>query len=148
MLSIAQRSVAAGRPQQATGLLGLKALPTDPMERQLFQANSWILTESLLGLPDGSRKLRGFLSELGAQKAASNAFWAVYRQDFPQEIALEKWWSLEQIRRTSVSLAQNLSAEETARQLDAILLTKLDSTGEQRRNGCRDRRDHQQTPAV
>jgi len=130
MLSIAQRSVAAGRPQQATDLLDVKALSTDLMERQLFQANSWILTESLLALPDGSRKLRSFLSELGTQKMASNAFWTVYQQDFPQEIALEKWWSLEQVRRTSVSLAQNLSAEETARQLDAILLTKLSSAGE------------------
>jgi hypothetical protein len=125
LLSIVQRSVAAGRPPQATDLLGVKALPVDTMERQLFQANAWIFTESLLALPDGSRKFRRFLSELGGQKVASNAFWAVYQQNFPQETALEKWWSLEQARRTSVTLAQNLSVDETVRQLDSILPTTL-----------------------
>jgi hypothetical protein len=127
--SITQHSVAAGRPQQAGDLLGAKTLPADPMERQLFQADAWIFTESLLALPDGARKLRNYLSILGAQKVASNAFWTVYRGDFPQEIALEKWWSLELVRRSSASPAQNLSAGETSRQLDAILLTKLSPTG-------------------
>jgi len=137
MLSLVQRSVAAGRPQQAADLLSMKALPVDPMEQQLFQANAWIFTESLLALPDGARKLRSFLSELGAQKVAHNAFWTVYQQDFPQEIALEKWWSLEQVQHTSGGVAQNLSAEETARQLDTILLTRLSLTG-----------DHGETPVV
>jgi hypothetical protein len=125
LLSITRRSVAAGRPQQVADVLDVKVLPFDPADRQLFQANAWMLTESLLALPDGSRKLRDFLSELGAQKVASNAFWRVYHQDFPQNATLEKWWSLEQTRRTSVTVAQDRSAEETARQLGAILVTKL-----------------------
>ena len=127
--SITQRSVAAGRPQQAGDLLGAKTLPDDPMERQLFRANSWILTESLLALPDGARKLRDYLSVLGAQKVASNTFWTVYRGDFPQETSLEKWWSLELVRRSSASPAQNLSADETSRQLDAILHTRFRPAG-------------------
>jgi hypothetical protein len=127
--SITQRSVAAGRPQQAGDLLGAKTLPDDPMERQLFQADAWIFTESLLALPDGTRKLRNYLSILGAQKVATNAFWTVYRGDFPQETALERWWSLELVRRSSAAPAQNLSADETSRQLDAILLTKVSPTG-------------------
>jgi hypothetical protein len=125
LLAIARRSVAAGRPQQAADVLGVKVLPADRADRQLFQANAWILTESLLALPDGSRKLRNFLSELGAQKVAGNAFWTVYHEDFPQNVALEKWWNREQARRTSVTVAQDLSATETARRLDAILVTKL-----------------------
>ncbi len=128
LLSIARRSVAAGRPQQAAEVLGVKVLPVDTTDRQLFQANAWMFTESLLAMPDGSRKLRNFLTELGAQKAASNAFWTVYRQDFTQSTTLEKWWSLEQARRTSVTVAQDLSAEETVRELDAILIVKLGLT--------------------
>ena len=128
LLSIARRSVAAGRPQQAAEVLGVKVLPVDTTDRQLFQANAWMFTESLLAMPDGSRKLRNFLTELGAQKAASNAFWTVYRQDFTEGTALEKWWSLEQARRTSVTVAQDLSAEETVRELDAILIVKLGLT--------------------
>ena len=72
LLSITQRSVAAGRPPHAADLLNAKSLPADPMERQMFQANAWVLTESLLGLPEGARKLRDFLSELGAEKDANN----------------------------------------------------------------------------
>ncbi len=128
LLAIARRSVAAGRPQQVADVLDVKVLPVDAADRQLFQANAWMLTESLLARPDGSRKLRSFLSELGAQKAASNAFWTVYHQDFPQDAALEKWWSLEQARRTSVTVAQDRSAAETARELNAILVAKLGPT--------------------
>jgi hypothetical protein len=91
-----------------------------------------MLTESLLVLPDGARKLRRFLSELGAEKDASSAFWKVYHADFPQETALEKWWSLELIRHAWATVAQNLTVEETASQLDAILVTKLSPTGERR----------------
>jgi hypothetical protein len=127
LLSIAQRSVEAGRPQQAADLLDTRVLPSDPMDRELFRADAWIFTESLLALPDGPRKLQGFLSTLGEQKVASNAFWRIYQQDFPKSIALEKWWSLEQARRTSVSLAQDLPVQETARRLDSILLTRLNS---------------------
>ena len=130
--SITQRSVVAGRPPQAGDLLGVNVLPADPMERQLFQAHAWTLTESLLALPDGGRKLRNYLSQLGAQKVASNAFWAVYGEDFPRETALEKWWSLQLVRHASTTLAQNLSTDETARQLDAILLTRLGPTGGRR----------------
>jgi hypothetical protein len=128
LLSIARRSVAAGRPQQAADVLNVKVLPVNAADRQLFQANAWMFAESLLALTDGSQQLRSFLSTLGAQKVASNAFWKVYHQDFSSNEALEKWWSLEQARRTSVTVAQDLSAEETVRQLNAILVTKLEST--------------------
>ena len=130
LLSIAQRSVEAGRPQQAADLLDTSVLPFDPMDRELFRADAWIFTESLLALPDGPRKLRRFLTTLGEQKVASNAFWRVYQQDFPEPITLDKWWSLEQARRVSVSLAQDLSVQETTRRLDSILLTRLDCATE------------------
>jgi hypothetical protein len=129
LLAVAQRSVAAGRPPRAADLLEAKSLPVDPLERQLFQASAWMLMDSLRQLPEGARKLRDFLSELGAEKNANSAFWVVYHADFPQGTALEKWWSLELIRHTWVSSAQDLTVEDTAGQLDAILVTKLSSAG-------------------
>jgi len=129
LLAITQRSVAAGRPPHATDLLNARSLPADPLEQQVFQANAWMLMESLLGLPDGPRKLRDFVSELGEVKDATRAFGKVYHADFAQGLALEKWWSLELIQHSWVTPAQNLTAEETASQLDAILVTKLSLAG-------------------
>ena len=128
LLAITRRSVAAGRPQEAADVMDVKVLPGDIADQQLFQANAWMLTEALLARPDGPRKLRSFLAELGAQKVASNAFWTIYHQDFAERMALEKWWSIEQARRTAATVAQNLSTEDTVRQLSAILVTKLGPT--------------------
>ena len=128
LLATARASIATDRVLPASDLLTARLLPSDPAELQLFQANAWLFTDGLLALPNGAQKLQGFLKELGAQKVDSNAFWAVYRQDFPQDTAFEKWWGLEQASRISFVLAENLTAEETARRLDRILLTKLDFT--------------------
>jgi hypothetical protein len=125
LLAVARRSAAAGRPQEAMELLAKTELPGDPLDRQLFQANAWLFTEGLLGLPDGSGKLQRYLTELGAQKSATNAFWTVYRQDFPETVALEKWWSLQRAQRTAMRVAENLSATETSHRLGEILRVKL-----------------------
>jgi hypothetical protein len=125
LLGIARRSVAAGRPQRAVELLETTALPGDPLERELFRANAWLFTQGLLNIPDGGRKMQRYLAELGAQKSVTNAFRTVYRQDFPQPVALEKWWALQLARRTSVEVAQNLSALDTKRRLEEILRVKL-----------------------
>ncbi|MGA2604085.1 MAG: hypothetical protein ABSG14_07640 [Verrucomicrobiia bacterium] len=132
LLSVSKRSVTGGSSQQARDLLEAKTLPAGSADGQLFQANAWIFTEGLLGLHNGSRKMRSFLSELGAQKVASNAFWKVYHGDFPNTTALEKWWSLELVGRAAMSVAQNLSVEETERDLDAILVTRLGPTNGRR----------------
>jgi hypothetical protein len=132
LLPVSKRSVTGGRPRWARNLLEAKTLGDTSMDGQLFQANAWILVEGLLGMHDGPRKIRAFLSDLGAQKVASNAFWKVYQKDFSNTTALEKWWSLELVGRTSMSVAQDLSAEETERDLDAILVTRLGSTGGRR----------------
>ena len=132
LLAMARRSVAAGRPQDARNLLDTKLLVSDPAERGLFQANAWMFTEGLLALPDGAAKLQRFLIEVGTQKVVSNAFWAVYREEFPEEAALEKWWSLQLASRTAFVVAEKLTAQETAHQLDNILRTRLDPTSERR----------------
>ena len=144
MPGVVRRSIVAGRPQRAAGLLTARVLPSNPAERTLFQANAWIFTESLLGLPGGTEKLRRFLTELGSQKSANNAFWSVYRQDFPRELMFEKWWSLQQVSLASVGVAENLTASETAKQLDDILATKLDVVNGRRGQSGESRTDFDQ----
>jgi hypothetical protein len=132
LLSAVRRSVAAGRPVRASELLDARVLPSNPAERTLYQANAWVFTESLLTLPGGAEKLQRFLADLGSQKSASRAFWSVYRRDFPRDLTMEKWWSLQRVNRASVARAENLTAEDTEKRLDAILMTKLGATNGRR----------------
>jgi len=128
LLEAARRSVAAGHPQSAADVLGVRRLPVDPAELQLFQANAWLMTQALLALPDGAHKMQRFLEALGGTKSVSNAFSTVYGADFPRPVAREKWWSVEQVSRASAFVAQDLSPAETVRRLDAILPTALVET--------------------
>jgi len=117
--NVARRSATAARPPAARDLLRATVLPVDEVDRDLFLANTWLLTDSLLRLPGGPGKLRQFLSEL---RTADNAFAKVYQSDFPDDLALEKWWSLVQARLVTVIVPQDLTAGETAQRLDALLV--------------------------
>lgn len=125
LLKVAGRSVDAGRPARAADVLATTSLPVDDLERQLYQANAWLLTGGLFALPDGPHKLQNYILELARQSSASNAFAAVYRDSFPNERSLERWWCLNIAGRTSMVAAASLSAGETARRLDEILRTTL-----------------------
>ena len=125
LLETARRSVDAGRPQNAVDLLNVAVAPGEPAERELFKANAWLFTEALLAQPGGPRKLQRFLTELGATKSTSNAFWSAYAGDFPRPAALEKWWSVERMRRVTAVVAENLSLDETSARLARILVATL-----------------------
>ena len=125
LLETARRSVNAGRPATASELIGTMTVSSDPMELELFRANAWMLTEGLLSLPSGPEKMQLFLTALGATKSVSNAFSFAYGADFPQEVTLAKWWSIQQAQCAVAILAQNLSLDETTHRLNAILSTVL-----------------------
>jgi len=95
------------------------------MERELFKDNACLFTEGLLALRDGPHMLQSFLTELAALKSMTSAFSTVYHNDFPQPVALEKWWALELANCMVTQPAQNLVATETARQLDELLRFSL-----------------------
>jgi hypothetical protein len=126
LLTVVRRSAIGSRPQTAMELMRLTALPGDAADRTLYRASAWLLTESLLRLPDGRRKLARLLTESGATKIFARAFTNVYGDDFPDTAMLEKWWSLQQARTRETTVAQNFTPDETARRLDALLGEKFD----------------------
>lgn len=126
LLDAARRSIATGQPPAAADLLAATTLPADPLEREFFEVNTWLFTEGLVELPDGRGKLRRFITELGTQKSSSNAFWAVYRNDFPTDSSLEKWLSLRLSERTAAVVAGALNATDTAQRLSELLQTNLE----------------------
>ena len=121
-VSVARRSATAARPPTARDLLSVAAVPPDEVDRALFLANAWLLTDSLLRLPGGTRKLQQFLTELRPAGNAATAFTNTYRVEFPDEVALEKWWSLAQARLATVVVPQDLTASATAQRLDTLLV--------------------------
>ena len=121
LAAVARRSVDAGHPMRARDVLETAALPASAAECELFQANALLFTEGLLTLQDGAHSLQRFLTELAAQKSVTGAFQTVYRNDFPQPVALEKWWAIQLAYNMGTQPAQNLTAAETTRQLDELL---------------------------
>lgn len=113
-----RRELPVAPPPSAGALLRRAAEPA--ADRQL-QAQAWLFTTGLLSLPAGPAKLRQLLTELGAQKNVTNAFAAVYRQDFADERRLEKWWALTLAEWRTSQVARNLTAVETEKALDEIL---------------------------
>src|SRR5438093_927849 len=83
-------SASGPRPQSVTEVMRITRLPDEPAERTLYRANAWLLTESLLHLPGGARRMQQLLAALGATRIFASAFDSAYAGDFPDESALEK----------------------------------------------------------
>jgi hypothetical protein len=98
--------------------------PTNHVEELLFRANAWLLTESLLGLPQGAAKFVKLLTTAAANEP-SWTFGTVYSGNFIDQTAREKWWSLQLTRKTTANIAEALSPTETGVELDGILRTQL-----------------------
>ena len=118
MLAVIQRSVNSGRPAAAEDLIGAAATPTEPGEQLRFQAHAWALVESLLSLPKGAEKFCQLMRE-------PETFAEIYRWQFRDAAAREKWWSLQLAERATATVAEDWSATETSRRLAAILPSKL-----------------------
>lgn len=121
LVPVARRAANSARPPGVADVMRVGAVPADQPSRDLFAANSWLLTEGLLRLPRGARKLQKLLGELAWTKSFDEAFWLVYRDNFPTEVAFEKWWLIQQARLATVVLPQNFTATETVRRLDELL---------------------------
>ena len=119
LLSVARRLATAVHPPEARAVLRQAELPADEMERSLFRARAWVLTDGLLRLPAGGQKLQRLLSEL---RQPGDTFAKVYRTDFANAAALEKWWRAAQARWAATLVPQDLTAAETAQRLTAWLV--------------------------
>jgi hypothetical protein len=125
LVRAARRSVAAGKPQSATVILSSMESPADAAERLLFQANSRLMVEALLSLPKGGGKLREYHLALGELRDVMGAFGKVYRSDFANDVALEKWWATQLVQRIKPDVAQKLTSDQTMERLNEILTVQL-----------------------
>jgi hypothetical protein len=126
LLPAIQRAAGSALPPTAEQLITAMELPSHPGERLRFQAAAWLLTESLLALPGGSAKLLRLLRTTNPGDNPQKQFHEIYAGNFADASAREKWWSLQMLTRAAGTLAQDLTATETSRQLTNILPTKLE----------------------
>lgn len=125
LLPVLRRYAGGGAPPTAEELIGATALPSETADRLRFEAHAWVLVESLLGLPNGPAKLRQLLEETVSPGDGQRAFASVYGWYFPDSKEREKWWSLQLAARSMAMLPGMQDAEQTMRQLAAILPGKL-----------------------
>jgi hypothetical protein len=99
-----------------------------PTEEQLngddggtYRASAQLFTCELLRLPGGTEKMRALLARLPDCLNWQIAFDAVYRHDFRDPVAIEKWWSL----RTIDFAARNPTSQWTVADSEERLATLL-----------------------
>lgn len=134
LLGGVRRNIPRAPPPGAGDLLRRAAWPADAVARQQFQAEAWVFTTNLLGLPDGPAKLRRYLTALGDPHAGTNTFWSVYQRDFPSAVSLEKWWAVALMEWATALVPQSLTVPETDERLKNILRVHLqEGAGDSRR---------------
>lgn len=123
--ALLQRALAAGRLWTWWQLADTAKYPAEESSAQIFGAYAQTAVESLLSLQNGARKMQQFLQTLPPEGDWRHAFRKVYEADFANEAAVETWWTERLRTRARQIFPQALSARETERRLETILLTRV-----------------------
>lgn len=92
-----------------------------PGQAEVFQCSAQLFVRELLRLPNGPDQLRQFLAALPGFYNWQTAFLHSYSEDFPNQLALEKWWALQSAFFVGRDHQQLWTLEESAEQLAAVL---------------------------
>lgn len=92
-----------------------------PPQAEVFQCSAQLLVAELVRLPDGRDKLRNFVATLARFYNWQPAFLQVYRDQFLNQLALEKWWALQSAYFVGRDQLQLWTLEESAQKLEALL---------------------------
>lgn len=92
---------------------------------EVYRCNAQLFVAELLRLPDGRDCLREMISELGKCFNWQTAFLRAFHERFANQLALEKWWTLQAVYFTGRDPLQLWPAAESWRQLDQALRTTV-----------------------
>lgn len=96
-----------------------------PAQTAVFQASAHLLVAELLRLKQGPELLRGFVFSLGRYYNWQTALWQAYPEQFPNQLAFAKWWSLQSAYTVGRDHKQLWTVAESAEQLEKILHTTV-----------------------
>lgn len=90
-------------------------------QTEVFQASAQLFTSELLGLKHGPEQLRRFITLLPGFYNWQTAFLRGYQDQFPNQLALEKWWALQSAYFVGRDHQQLWTLKESAEKLAAVL---------------------------
>lgn len=96
-----------------------------PTEAEFFQVNAQLFTTELLELKKGPELLHTFTTRLPKTYNWQTAFQQVYATNFPNPLALEKWWALQAGHFVGRDNKELWTPEESAKKLEATLHTTI-----------------------
>lgn len=91
-----------------------------------YQASAQVFLCSLLHLPEGTKCLQRFLSELPNHKNWQLAFLAGFAPHFKRPLDVEKWWVLEGLSFAQRDITQTWPYAQSWEKLDATLIEVVD----------------------
>lgn len=96
-----------------------------PAEAEFFQVNAQLFVSELLDLKHGAAALRNFTLQLPKTFNWQTAFLQVYATNFPNLLALEKWWALQAAHFVGRDNKELWTPAESAKKLEATLHTTI-----------------------
>jgi len=95
----------------------------------VYWASAQLFSHELLRLPGGPQKMRALLACLPGCQNWQTAFFAVYRNEFPRPVEVEKWWSLQAINFAAHNSNSQLTAADSDERLAALLRVPVEIRG-------------------
>jgi hypothetical protein len=92
-----------------------------PAATELFQMSAQVFVTELLRLQDGPELLRRFIASLPRYFNWQTAFLRAYEREFPNQLALEKWWALQAAHFVGRDHKQLWTPDESAQKLAELL---------------------------
>lgn len=118
----AARRVLQNHPTPTLEQLSWPALDKfSPEEAEVFKGSAQLLVAELLRLKNGPERLRVFVTSLAQFYNWQTAFLRTYQAHFENQLALEKWWTLQAAFFVGRDHQHLWTLEESAQKLDAIL---------------------------
>jgi len=103
-----------------------KTMDSDRAAEEAYSGSAQLFVEQLLRLPNGPESLRRMLAGLGAAYNWQTAFLRAYHEQFPNQLALEKWWALQVVYFVGRDPTQRWTAAESWSKLDQALRLPVD----------------------
>lgn len=92
-----------------------------PEEAEFFQVGAQLFVSELLQLKQGPERLRTFISKLPTLFNWQTALLQIYAEEFPNLLALEKWWALQAAHFVGRDNKELWTLKESAQKLDEVL---------------------------